>query len=337
MHAMGCGASTGTSNPDDQGVRSGGQHWADSGARQLPTTTLDESSARRATEGGWHANSLFPHQTWPDVVGRRRGIVMSAGAQAWGGSILWGRSFDLSETRTEYRFYAEGSSAYAVYWASPDGRGNNPMGWNVLDERGAEQPYPSAMFQYDTPNEWGLHRRAHLVEVEALQLATSSNSGLHFVIRSARVLDATPGYPLVVEDALMQLRARFDRELVASARDIERILGEGREPVPADHERQATDAATIAVFPTWLDAERVMDVVFIARYREVHLGPSQTRMSQCPPCLCDSRGCAPCVRCMPREETFRPQVTAGYEMAARYRVSHDGRVVGEEIFEAKSY
>ncbi len=345
--SMGCGGGAGAAGGTGGGrggdtVQSGSVDDTSGGtslrdARQIPEMRLDTSAVRERVVTEWDAGSLFPFQTWPGVEGRRRGIVMSAGLQPWGGGVIWSGGLDVDAQRTEYRFYAEGSSAYAVYWASPDGRGENPMSWTVRDPNGGDRQIATAMFRYDTPNAWGLHRRAHLVEVDALSLASGSNGGLHFVIESARVLDGTADFPLVVEDALMQLRQRFDDALRAAAADTDRILEARRRTVPPDYEHRTGRPPVVVVFPTWRDAERQMVAIFYARYEEAHLGEEQERMTQCPPCPCSPDGrCAPCARCDSHPETFRPQINAGWEMAARYIVSHDGRLLDAEILAAKA-
>ncbi len=307
-----------------------------SGTRAQDTTPrvqLDVSGVQSRAVESWSYDELVPRQQWPEVVGTRRGIVMASGKQPWGAGVLWTRGFDRSDTRTEYRFFAEGSSPYAVYWASPDGRGENVMTWSVLSGSGGLRQVQAAMFEPETPNDWGLGRRAHLVEVDAVAIAGSgSNGGLHFVIDGARVLDGTAGHALVVEDALMQLRARFDAAMRDADAEIERMLAEQRRQVPEGYEMRAPEAPTVAVFPTWLDAERLMVAIFYARYTEAHLGPEERRMSRCPPCPCTPDGrCAPCARCVPREEVHVPQVNASWQMAARYVVSGDGRLVEEAV------
>jgi len=345
--SLACGGGAGTAGG---GHRADAVHRAPSGGvldtsngttvrnvQRAPQMMLDASAVQERVVTQWDSRSLFPHQTWPGVEGRRRGIVMSSGQQPWGGSVIWSGGLDVSEQRTEYRYYAEGSSAYAVYWASPDGRGANPIGWMVRDGGGGDRQMRSAMFHYDTPNEWGLHRRAHLVEVDALALTNGSNGGLHFVIESARVLDGTADFRLVVEDALMQLRQRFDDALRAAGVRIDSILQEGRRTVPPGYEHRTGQPPVVVVFPTWRDEERQMVAIFYARYQEAHLGEEQQRMTQCPTCPCTPDGrCAPCARCVPRSETFRPQINAGWEMAVRYIVSYDGRVLDEEILAAKA-
>ncbi len=298
-----------------------------------PLPPIDASSVQRSTVASWDVSQLFPFQQWPVVVGRRRGLLVSAGAQPWGGSVIWSGGLDTSTDRTEYRFYAEGSSAYAVYFHSPDGRGFNPMGsWRLLDERGATHTMPIAMFLHDTANDWGLHRRAHLVEIDALTPESRANA-LHFVIRGARVLDGTTEFPLVVEDTLRQLRARFDDEVGGQAGAIDASLAARRSRVPAGYERRAPDGPTVVAFPTWQDDGGALEVVFFARYQEAHLGPERTRMRPCPPCPCDPvAGCAPCALCVPEEETFRDQVNAGYELAVRYRVDREGGLTRETVY-----
>ena len=98
------------------------------------------------------------------------------------------------------------------------------------------------------------------------------------------------------------------------------------------------DGPTVAVFPTWLDGEAVLEAVFLARYRETYQGPEQTQMTECPPCPCDPQGrCAPCMRCVPRQETVRPQAHAGWEMAARYRVDRHGALLHEALLSPHPY
>ena len=281
----------------------------------------------------WTADELFPRQHWPTVVGRRRGLLVSAGDQPWGGSVLWGRNLDLSDDRTEYRFYAEGSSAYAVYFHSPEEHGYNPMpSWHALHESGATQVLPVAMFLYDTENPWGLHRRAHLVEVDALG-PTSPANALHFVIKTLRVLDGTPTYPPWISDVLQHLRARFDSALSGQDGEIEALLAAHRREIPDDWDQHDSDGPQIVAFPTWIDAENVLAVTFFARYRETAEGPEQVRRTECPRCPCHPQhGCAPCARCVPGEERYRPSRSIGWEFAVNYRIDRNGRLGRETVY-----
>lgn len=305
---------------------------------RLPALTV-AADATSTVDPGWDSRVLFPLQQWPQVVGKRRGILMAAGEQAWGAGVFWSGNADTSREHRPYRYYAEGSSAYAVYFESPDGHGENPMKWTMMDSDGRMHTVPSAMFGTDTPNAWGLRRTAHLVEVDAITPEKAMDR-LHFVIRSARVLDATPEYPLVVEDVLRKLRKRFDAQLRADGEQIGALLERQRATVPQDHDMQSAPSPTVAVLPTWRDETRTFEATFRATYQERHTGPEQTRAAPCPSCPCESPTspdgkplppvCAPCPRCVPREETFVPEQRLGWKAAAHYRVDVNGVLVGEE-------
>ncbi|RLB56183.1 MAG: hypothetical protein DRJ42_04150 [Deltaproteobacteria bacterium] len=306
--------------------------WPTDDVRRLPPIQVDTARVRSRIVTDWDADALVP-TLHPELSGTRRGIVMASDFGVTSGR----RAYDARIQRTpSYRFYTEGSSGYAPYWATGDEHGINPMTWRVVDAQHVEHDVRSAMLGPSTPNPWGLHRRAHLVEVEA-ELPTQSNSGLHFVVRDARILDGTQAYPLVVEDAVTQLHARFRDQVEAVSAEVERILGQGRARVPAGYEARIPDGPQLQTYPSWLDDERALEVTIIARYREAHIGPRERRMSQCRPCRRSGGRPAPCPRCNPQPYMHEPQVFVGWQMAARYRVGHDARLIREVLMQIKPY
>ena len=177
-----------------------------------------------------------PYQQWPQVPARVIGILYVAGPQPWGGAINHMRGIEASPDRREYKFGFDRSSPYAIYFES-DGRGYNVLNdWQVQTPNGT-MLIDSAMYLQDTPNAWGLHRRAHLVEIEVNRGQGGVGGHVHFVGTDVRVLDGTASHPLRVEDVLLQLTARFQQERGVRSQGI---------------------------WPTWIEREGVLEVLFYA-------------------------------------------------------------------------
>jgi hypothetical protein len=262
---------------------------------------------------------------------------MASGGQPWGGSINWTRGFEHGSSRIEYRFLFDRSSPYAVYFVS-DGRGFNFMkNWSVPTPGGGKARHQGvAMFRPDTPNDLGLRRLAHLVEVEVNN--GSGGAGIHFVITGLRVLDGTASYPMHPDDALLALRKRFDATLATYGVETDAILQKARSALAKDWTIPKRAEEQISVWPTWVEKESVLEVVFVARAGEAAQGPPTERMRQCPKCPCTPDGrCAPCARCDPTPIVERPSRQYGWEVAARYRVDRSGRVTGETIYAPRAF
>jgi hypothetical protein len=189
-------------------------------------------------QGPGHASleALVPFQQWPQVPARVRGIVYVAGPQPWGGAINHMRGIEASPDRREYKFSFDRSSPYAIYFES-DGRGYNYLhGWQVPTPTGPMH-INSAMFLQDTPNTWGMNRRAHLVEIDVNHGRGGVGGHVHFVGTSVRVLDGSASHPMRVEDVLLQLTARFQQE---------------------------RGQRSTGIWPTWIESEGVLEVLFYA-------------------------------------------------------------------------
>ncbi len=298
----------------------------DVAAKQLTVHQVQRKAVRQ-----WKRQELLPLQVWPEQRGTVRGVLMSAGAQPWGGSIMWGGNIDQSPERTEYRFYGKNTSAYAVYFVSEDGRGFNPIqSWTVTDMRGQTSRPKVAMFLLDTPNQWGLCSRAHLIEAEARSLGANI---VHFVIAEAKVLDGSEHFALSLEPLLSTLRTRFDRELERAKPKTEALVKKQRADVPEDWEWIDRQGTRIGALPSWDDDKAQLDVLFYAERLAVAKGPRIQVQPQCPQCVCDPKvGCAPCPRCNTKPSWKRQDKTIGWHMAVRYRVDARGRLLEERLF-----
>lgn len=281
--------------------------------------------------------SLIPFQTWPELGAHAVGLLMASGQQPWGGSINWTRGLEHGTSRVEYRFLFDRSSPYAVYFVS-DGRGYNFMrGWSVPTPSGQPARHQGvAMFRPDTPNDYGLGKKAHLVDVEVN--GGRGGKGIHFVITKLRVLDGSKAYPLQPDGILVGLRNRFDATLASNRGRTKAILAKARASNPKDWKLAGRPDPQIAVWPTWIEKESVLEVVFIARASEAAQGPPIETMRQCPKCPCTPDGrCAPCARCDPRPIVEHPSRQYGWEIAAKYRVDRRGRLVSETLYTPRAF
>lgn len=303
------------------------------GISDTPAQSLQADDVTRRKVQSWEMPDLFPHRTWPQQLGQVRGILMSAGEQPWGGSMMWSGTIDLSAQRTEYRYYGSQTSAYAVYFLSEDGRGFNPIqGWQLTDQDGTQSQPKVAMFHFDTPNEWGLCRRAHLVEAKAL--SADGVNPLHFVIAHTNRIDGTQRFPLLLEPLLVTLRARFDNELKLARPKLEAIVKTQRAGVPSDWVWMDREGTKVGALPSWNDKTQTLDVTYYARRLGVAEGPREQQQSPCPVCRCDPKGnCPPCIPCDRRRHWKKPQKMIGWQTAVRYRIEGgSGRLVEELLY-----
>jgi hypothetical protein len=296
-----------------------------------PTRRPFPAAGERVTRATWGGmEELIPFQTWRPAPGRLVALIWAAGPQPWGATIAHMRHFEGSPERTEYKLSFDGASPTAVYWVS-DGRGYNFMrGWTG----GGGGAYDVAMFLPSTANAWGLHRRAHVVEVE-VNGGAGAPANIHFVVTRARVLDRTAEVPLDPEQVLTDLRARFDAEVQAAGARIDALI---RQRSDGSFQGAVTEVHAAGVFPTWMRDEHRLVATFYARRGQHWAGVATQVRGQCPPCPCTPDGrCAPCVRCDP--DRFETQAVGAasviVEVAARYVVDADGTLVSETIYEPR--
>lgn len=290
---------------------------------------LAGSPDRRVVREWQNRADLVPFQVWPELPGRVVGVLWAAGPQPWGATVSHAGGFERHPSRTEYKFAADGSSPYALYFPS-DGQGSNVLDhWSVPlpDGSHAVMAPRSAMFLPSTPNPWGLHRAAHLVEVEVNHGRGGHGHYIHFVATDVRVLDGTDAFAPHVDDVFVALRSRFDAtleehqaEIVEHLSSVQRELGDDVVRAPSED--------VIAILPTWLTRENALEVLF---YREVQFaseGAPREEWSECPPCPPG----APCMACDPQMIRRTPYTTYGYRFAIRYRVDPRGVLVTETIY-----
>ncbi len=275
----------------------------------------------------------IPFQRWHDVPSYVIGILYEAGAQEWGGSIGHGRNLHTAARRNEYKFSFDGTSPYALYFES-DGRGENFLtGWGVPLPSQQYEQYDAAMFDAATEDEWGLDRKAHLVELEVNN--GKGGRGLHFVVTDARVLDGSEDYPLDPVAVLVALRRRFDQEVDARRDELAKHLAEAKQRaedavVGKRDPDKAKPTTQVAIWPSWHREDRRLSVTFVYRVGgAIHetIPAENVKRPDCPPG-------APCVDWGPA----RPQPTShayGVEMGATFVVDASGEVTAVTIYEPR--
>lgn len=191
-----------------------------------------------------------------------------------------------------------------------------------------DRTYDVAMFRADTPNEWGLGRPAHLVELEVDGGRGGIADYVHFIATDARVLDGTEGYLPDVTETLIALRRLFETRLEEEGfeDDGSAIGAVFRADVEALLARTAdgTDAgthATAATHPTWdADAHRLVVLLFATRF--VARRTERAHPWSCPPG-------APCAPPRPPEVEIH---RGGVQLAIRYEVDPTNTVVRETSY-----
>ncbi len=276
---------------------------------------------------------VIPYQHWINVPSYVVGILYEAGAQEWGGSIGHTRNPHTATRRNEYKFSFDGTSPYALYFES-DGRGENYLtGWGVPVPGQKYEQFDAAMFDSATENDWGLERKAHLVELEVNN--GKGGGGLHFVVTDARVLDGTDGFPLDTTAVLVNLRRRFDTELEARRDELSDRMAESKQRaedkvVGERHPEKARPAAQVAIWPSWHREDRRLSVTFVylaGGTIDETIPAKDVKHPDCPPG-------APCVDWGPPQ----PQPAShhyGVEMGATFEVDASGGVTALTIYEPR--
>ncbi len=266
---------------------------------------------------------LVPFQDWPPVELGTEGLLYVP--EAWGAAIDWGLGVREIGLQT-YWFSFDRSSPFAVYFAS-NGEGENFIpDWSVPVSNGeGTATFDAAMFTPETENIWGLSRKAHVVRVEPN--AGKGGVGLHFVATDVEVLDSEPGYlkdPVAVLD---KLRNDFDAAVAALSAEMDTQMkeasdaanpGKGATPVGDDLVK------VVALWPTWLQAERHLQATFIFRWQRAwehteHVVP-------------EAPYCPDGASCPQPEPPYDARIlhVFGIETATVYEVDSSGSIVSEE-------
>jgi len=278
----------------------------------------------------WTLREVVPYQSHPRVPATLVGLIWARGPQPWGAGYEHdGRPLSRKDY-SEYKFGFDGSSPYAVYFVS-DGRGINfRKNWSVGLEPGARigedkgtARYDAAMFQATTPNDWGLSRIAHVVDVDVND--KRGGVGIHFVITNARVIDGTPAFPPQANNVLIGLRARFNTYLVANEERIRKTLDAEVSTLQSSYRFGRRIKSVVGVFPTWNTSKKAMDVVFTRVTNQAGEGNAKPNGKQCPPCPPG----APCMLCREEMIFMTPTADVAVLTAVRYVVDKTGEVVEE--------
>ena len=297
-----------------------------------PGPVADYAAKSHSVTGS--ALEQIPFQRWPDVPSYVVGILYEAGAQPWGGSVGHMRNAHTSSGRNEYKFSFDGSSPYALYFAS-DGRGENYLtGWGVPLPNQQYEQYDAAMFGAAVQDEWGLDRKAHLVELEVNN--GKGGRGLHFVVTDARVLDGTDDFPMDPVAVLVSLRRSFDREIDARRDDLNAKMAASKQRAEQavvgkrDPEKTMPEAQ-VAMWPSWHREDRKLSVTFVYLAGGVineTIPAEHVKHPDCPPG-------APCVDWGPPQ----PQPAShayGVEMGATFDVDASGAITAATIYEPRA-
>jgi len=276
----------------------------------------------------WKLKDLVPFQAFPVVPPALVGIIWSAGRQPWGSGYEHGAMPSSSKDRIEYKFGVNGSSPYAVYFVS-SGQGYNFLSnWSVPIPRAANGggtyvQYNAAMFNAKTPNNWGLSRLAHIVEVDVND--KQGGTGIHFVVTNARVVDGTSAFPPRADDVLIGLRARFNTYLATQEDTMRAKLTKAVNAQPKTLHFGLQTIGPVGVFPTWNTARGAMEVVFTRQTTQTGQGTARRSVNRCPPCPPG----APCAACDDRLFARPQSVEVSAQTAVRYVVDKSGEVIAE--------
>lgn len=231
----------------------------------------------------------------------------------------WGQTESAVMSRGAYMFSVDRSMPLWVYFPTELGeQARSPYQATLPDGSPFEAPVAS-MLRPGAPNDRGLSEIGHLVELE-VNGGAGSREG-HFVATAVRVLDGTPEIPMHTGQVLLALQARIDRLLAREGRAFARARRGG---VVEQEERLVTG--------TWEPESRTLESVFrwelLVRREGRRL---VTEPDRCPPCPCQNGVCAPCVRCVPADHTYRLDEVREVEMAVVHVVDASGRLLRETV------
>jgi len=258
---------------------------------------------------------LIPESDWPQLQGRVVGVVFAAGPQQWGASINNLRGFDTLPDSEIYRFSTEGASSYGLYWRAK--RGGQSFDRRQLCTAGG--PVASTTYKPGDENQYGVARRAMLVELEVN--GGRGTCGTDLLVSGATILDRTDAAHFDTEDVLRQLRGRFNETVTAHASDLSAAMLEQHKRLENEKRERV-----IGAMPTWLAAERQLEVLFIVRDEHSGTTYGYGAMSSSDRTL------------FARPAPPEPILFAhGAAMAVRYTVDHTGKLVGETVYLPASY
>lgn len=136
-----------------------------------------------------YARDLLPHQGWPEIGGHVEGLLVDAGAHAWGVPVGWSSAADVPNY-CAYRFHAESAAPWAVYFASDDEtEGHNHLR-NWTAGSAWETPVDATMLCSRTGARYGPSAPVQVVRV-LVNDGQKVRRNLHFVATGVEVLDGT--------------------------------------------------------------------------------------------------------------------------------------------------
>ncbi len=269
---------------------------------------------------------LIPFQEWPALGADQVGLLYEGQLNEFY-AFSHGRGAGENQQSDRYRFAANGSSPYVLYFESTGDGFNFLQNWRVPTNDGGEDAvYDAAQFGPADLNRWGVSKPAHLVRMTIND--GRGGTGLHFVGTDAELLDGTAEYPLdttqVLADAAAQAAALFDAEAFAAAVEAEGEAAKAELDNP-DAGMHEPAGSVLGFLPSWNEDEQTLSVIFVQREagQWVEYGAMVTDNVNCPPG-------APCAQPPP---TYEATISAyGLEQAVVYTFSSAGELTDEASY-----
>lgn len=266
---------------------------------------------------------LIPFQQWPDLESEAIGLLYVGRLHAQMHAFDHGLFAKESEQSDRYRFGANGSSPYVLYFESSGDGYNFLPDFSVPIAEGGEATYEAAQFGPDDLARWDVSKPVHLVKLDVND--GQGGSRLHFVATGAEVLDGSAEYPFdpteLISDAAVAAGQTFGISGFDLMLEVERDQAELALGSSAEQSVELEMVSSVTGFwPTWDEAEQRLRVVFAQREAAqwVALGELVTDAPDCPPG-------APCA--LPEPMVHATVSSFGLEQAIVYEFDASGRQV----------
>ncbi|MEN9578154.1 MAG: hypothetical protein RJA70_1163 [Pseudomonadota bacterium] len=303
--------------------------------------------------------TLVPFQVWPDLDPAVSAIGLLFTGELADGVYAFdhGRAAGPSDQSSTYRFTADGSSPYVLYFESTGAGFNYLDNWKVpVTDGSGEAQFDAAQFGPDDLARFGVSKPVHLVKLQVN--AGRGGSGLHFVATDGEVLDGTQAYPFDPTALLVDAAAQAAK--VFGTSDFSTLLEQARQDALADLSEPAPMAPAMDLappaperliapppqvpvpspngsafeeplvsvngfWPDWNNKTSTLRVVFVLREAAqwVELGEESANNPNCPPG-------APCLP--PRPTRAAKLSLYGMETAVVYEFDPQGALKATEVF-----
>jgi len=223
----------------------------------------------------------------PQLGAAAEGLLLPA-ASRWGRTTRLNTVPDLPSdnagAQTEYYFYSGLALPRPVWFGC---KGPCPPDWTPWPDPqladGTFERFSGKQFGPGMANPWGLDRDVELVRIEVNGGKGGAENGIKLVATRLESVEGREGYPARVASLFDGARATFDRfkteqgTAVSAALQVAARTPHGYVEQPREEDRRfgpsepgpEQEVAYEAIVPTWLPAERHLQVIFLRRVARI--------------------------------------------------------------------